>query len=307
MNPLNRRNFLQMGARLAALMGLAGQEAMQGLARAAEKVAGGQVPVVWLQGQSCSGCSVSFLNSDPVGPVSLITQSLDLLFHHTLSAATGHLAAQSLEQALTVPGLVLIVEGSVPVGTPTACLFAGIPFADQLRKAASRAFAVIAVGTCASSGGIPAAENNPTGAVSVTEFFKRNGIKTPLINIPGCPVHPDWLVGTVVHTVAFGLPELDASHRPRAFFKKLIHDQCPRFADYERERFAKSFGDEGCYFHLGCAGPITHADCELRLWNSGTNSCINAGAPCIGCAREDFAARADFPCFTLNHSSSRSS
>ena len=63
-----------------------------------------------------------------------------------------------------------------------------------------------------------------------------------------------------------------------------MHDECPRFADYEREKFARKFGDEGCLFKLGCQGPLTLADCNLRQWNGGANSCIRAGAPCIGCA-----------------------
>jgi hydrogenase small subunit len=79
-----------------------------------------------------------------------------------------------------------------------------------------------------------------------------------------------------------------------------VHDQCQRFADYERENFAKSFGEEGCLFKLGCQGPLTRADCNLRLWNSGTNACIRAGAPCIGCAAGSFAAKAGFPLLVQN-------
>jgi hydrogenase small subunit len=79
------------------------------------------------------------------------------------------------------------------------------------------------------------------------------------------------------------------------FYKTLVHDQCPRFSDYEREKFARTFGEPGCLFKLGCIGPNTYADCSVRLWNSGTNFCINAGSPCIGCTTEAFARAADFP------------
>ena len=91
------------------------------------------------------------------------------------------------------------------------------------------------------------------------------------------------------------------------FFSRLLHDQCPRFSDYERERFAKTFGEEGCLFRLGCLGPITKSDCNLRHFNGGVNACIRAGAPCIGCSGEEFAAKADLPFVTKNRAASKES
>jgi hydrogenase small subunit len=169
-------------------------------------------------------------------------------------------------------------------------------------RAAAKAQAIIAQGTCAAFGGIPAAEGNPTGAMSVVSFLKKEGITKPIISLPGCPPHPDWLVGTLVHVLKFGMPALDAEGRPKMFYSKLVHDQCPRFADYERENFAKTFSDDGCLFKLGCLGPNTHADCTLRNWNSGVNSCIKAGAPCIGCTAKEFASRTTFPFFRKSES-----
>lgn len=172
------------------------------------------------------------------------------------------------------------------------------PLGEILLSAARKAKAVVATGTCATFGGIPAAENNPTGAISVPEFLKNNGIAKPTILLPGCPSHPDWMVGTLLYVHKFGIPPLDESGRPKMFFSRILHDKCPRFSDYERENFAERYGDEGCLFKLGCLGPITHADCTTRGWNSATNNCINAGAPCIGCAGPNFAIRADFPFYT---------
>ena len=74
--------------------------------------------------------------------------------------------------------------------------------------------AALAVGQCATYGGIPAAKPDPTGSKGVMEFFKDNGIKTPVINIPGCAPHPDWMVGTIAHALMFGIPELDGDGRP---------------------------------------------------------------------------------------------
>ncbi|HID85768.1 MAG TPA: hypothetical protein EYP55_00110, partial [Anaerolineae bacterium] len=53
-------------------------------------------------------------------------------------------------------------------------------------------------------------------------------------------------------------------------------------------KFAQKFGDEGCLYELGCKGPVTYADCPLRLWNNGTNWCIGNGAPCMGCVESGF-------------------
>jgi len=291
---MNRREFLKTSAKLAALMGLS-SSAIPQVARALEQLSGGAAPVLWLQGQSCSGCSVSLLNTTNPGPASLVTQHISLQFHTNLSTATGHTAMDVINKCIDKGDFILAVEGSIPAAMPEACVVGHEKMTDQVVRAAKAASAVIAVGSCASFGGIPAAESNPTGAMEVLEYLKQNGVNKPGIRLPGCPAHPDWVVGTLVHVLAFGLPELDAYARPTQFYGRLIHDQCPRFPDYERERFADSFADEGCLFKLGCMGANTHADCTTRMWNGGVNSCIHAGAPCIGCAGEGFARQASVP------------
>jgi hydrogenase small subunit len=297
MNSLSRRSFLELSAKLCAVMGL-GAGAIPRLAEAAEELAAGNAPVLWLQGQSCSGCSISLLDAEAISPVQLLTHYISLTFHQTLSATTGYQAVDTVNKIIAASGYILVVEGAVPAGMPKACVFGGEPFGEQLLRAAKAARAVVAVGSCASFGGIPGAENNPTGAISAAQYLKNQGVSTPAILIPGCPCHPDWLLGTLAHVLKLGIPPLDALGRPKAFFSRLMHDQCPRFPDYERERFAKTFGEEGCLFKLGCLGPITHTDCALRQWNSGVNSCIRAGAPCIGCGGELFAAKASLPFIT---------
>jgi hydrogenase small subunit len=297
MNNLNRRSFLELSAKLCAVMGLSAS-AIPRLAAAAEELASGNAPVLWLQGQCCSGCSVALLDAESISPVKLITQYINLSFHQTLSTATGEQAVDTVNKMIAAGGYILIAEGAVPAGMPKACTFGGEAFGTQLLRAAKAAKAVIAVGTCAAFGGIPAAENNPTGAVSVVQYLKDQGVNTPAISIPGCPCHPDWLLGTVTYVLKMGLPPVDSMGRPKAFFSRLIHDRCERFGDYEREKFARTFGDEGCLFKLGCLGPITHTDCAVRSWNGGVNSCIRAGAPCIGCGGEQFAAKASLPFIT---------
>jgi hydrogenase small subunit len=286
---LSRRDILKIGVNLAAVMGMSALAPQ--IAEAVEALAAGNVPVLWLQAQSCSGCSVSTLNSDKPGPAQILTQLISLRFNATLSAATGHQAVEVINKTIEEGGFYLVVEGAIPTGMPEACVVGDEPVTRQIQRAASKCKAIVALGTCAVFGGIPAAENNPTGAVRLSAFLASQKIDKPTISIPGCPPHPDWLVGTLAHLVKFGLPALDKEGRPLMFFSRVIHDQCPRFADYERERFAKTFSDNGCLFQLGCLGPNTKADCTLRSWNSGVNSCIRAGAPCVGCASELFAAK----------------
>jgi hydrogenase small subunit len=194
-----------------------------------EKLAVARPPVLWLQAQSCTGCSVSLLNTHSPTVPQLLTDYIRLLFHPNLGAATGGVAVDALNKAIEQGGYYLVVEGSVPRAMPSACLIGGEPAYRVIERAAVRAAAAVAVGTCAAYGGVPAAEGNPTGAVSAASFLKRRGPDLPVISLPGCPTHPDWFVGTLVHAVEFGIPELDAQGRPVMYFGKTIHEQCPRF------------------------------------------------------------------------------
>jgi hydrogenase small subunit len=144
--------------------------------------------------------------------------------------------------------------------------------------------ATLAVGSCAAFGGIPAANNSVTQAKSFAEVMP----KATVINIPGCPAHPDWVVGTIAHVLLFGIPELDDDKRPKLFFGKTVHSNCERRGYFEEGVFAKEFGDEGCLFELGCKGVETCCDAPIRSWNNRTNWCIQSGAPCIGCTSPSF-------------------
>ena len=293
MADITRRKFFELSAKLAAVMGL-GSSVLPGIADALEKLSTGNAPVLWLQGQSCSGCSVSLLNSEEPGPAQILTGYISLLFHSCISAATGGVGTEIINKSIEQGKYILVVEGSVPAGMPEACVVGEETFTKQLSRAAKKADAVVALGSCASFGGIPAAENNPTGAISVPQHLKNEGAAAPVILLPGCPAHPDWLVGTLVHVLKYGIPPLDNKGRPQMFYSRILHDQCPRFADYERENFAKTFSDDGCLFKLGCLGPNTHADCTVRYWNGGVNTCVRAGAPCIACASEQFPGKTSF-------------
>ncbi len=267
-----------------------------------------EIPVVWLQGAACSGCAVSVLNafSPTAGP--LLLKELTPGKHVSVRVLATIMAGQG-EQVIEVlkdtairdkGGYLFVMEGSIQLGDPMFATFGEeggreTPIHDMAADLATDAAAVIGLGTCASFGGIPAGEGNLTGATSIGALLAERGIDVPVINVPGCPPHPDWLVGTLVAVSLYGLeaivPTLDELSRPAMFFGKCVHETCPRRADFDAGRFARNFGEPGCMYHLGCKGPVTYADCPTRMWNTGTNWCVGAGSPCHGCVEPDFPDR----------------
>jgi hydrogenase small subunit len=267
-----------------------------------------EIPLVWLQGSACSGCVVSLLNSFAPGAGSVLLRELtpgkhvSVRFLMTAMAGQGQQVIDVLtdETIAREGGHILVLEGSVPIGHEIFCTLGEakgreVPLSERFADLARGALAVVAVGTCSSFGGIPAGAPNPTGAVSAGELLRREGIDVPLVNIPGCPPHPDWMVGSLMAVAMYGLDavaaQLDELNRPKMYYGKLIHETCPRRADFDAGRFAKKFGDPGCLYELGCKGPVTYADCPTRMWNSGTNWCVGAGSPCHGCVEPGFPDR----------------
>lgn len=292
---IDRREFLKMAACLSASFGISN---FPGIVNAAlKKIDPATAPrLIYLQGQSCTGCSISLLQAESPNAVSMVTQYSKLSFHADLSASSGKQALDLIEDYISgnAGEYFLAVEGAIPWAMPEACVIGDKPFADYLTAAAKTMNGVVAVGTCAVHGGVPAAEGNLTDAVSLKEFYKRKGINPLLIDIPGCPVHPDWVWKTIVHLAQVGLPEL-INGRPKLFFQRKVHELCPRYHDFQQEIFAEKLGDKGCLFKLGCLGPDTYADCPTRWWNGGQTWCIDANAPCIGCASPQFASKKKFP------------
>ncbi|MFH1957816.1 MAG: hydrogenase small subunit [bacterium] len=242
------------------------------------------VNVIWYQGAGCSGCSVSVLNSVSPDIKEILLadlapgKSINLLFQPTVMAAGGELAAKVLEDAPKKPGYVLILEGALPKGE----------ISEKFCRLVPDSMAVIALGSCAAFGNIPKAAPNPSGAFSAGDCLKENKIDKPLINISGCPPHPDWFAGTVFHILFKGIPELDELNRPKLFYERLVHENCERRPYFDKGKFAKNFTEEGCLFELGCKGPYTNADCPVRSWNNHINWCVQNGHPCIGCTEPEF-------------------
>jgi len=267
-----------------------------------------EIPLVWLQGSACSGCVVSLLNSFAPSASSVVLRELvpgkhvSVRFLATAMAGQGQQVIDVLtdEAVADKGGYLLVMEGSIPLGGEMFCTLGEadgreVPLSERASELARGALAVVAVGTCAAFGGIPAGRPNPAGAVSVGELLEREGIDVPLINIPGCPPHPDWMVGSLMAVAMYGLEAvaagLDELSRPKMYYGKCIHETCPRRADFDAGRFARNFGEPGCLYELGCKGPVTYADCPTRMWNSGTNWCVGAGSPCHGCVEPGFPDR----------------
>jgi len=303
MSDITRRDFLKMAGILATAAGLSSIQT-QAMAKGLEKIATGNVKVVWIEGLSCSGCSVSLLNTESPGPVDLLTKYISLVYHATIGAAQGDNAVGVLEKAVETGDFILVVEGAIPATMPEACTIGGRSINYWIENLASSARGVVAVGTCAAFGGIPAAEGNPTGATSVKHFLKSKGIDSKgfLVNCPSCPAHPESMVGTLAWMANKGYPKVDPEMlTPTMFYGRSTHDNCPRFHDYTKHIFAEKFGEsEGCLFKLGCLGPQTFTECPNRQWNGGVNWCVRGGAPCIGCSSPDFARHKDFPFYRKN-------
>jgi hydrogenase small subunit len=287
---LPRRKFLQLIGGSAAAVGLSNLWLPKIVQAILENP--NNPPVIWLQAQGCTGCAVSTLNTAYPDIAKVLTEIISLEFHPTVMASAGDQAIKILEEALQNQSgkFILVVEGSVPTQASGAYCTVGekegnpVTALDWVTKLGNASKAILNVGTCSAFGGIPAGTPNPTGAKAVSEILPG---KT-MVNIPGCPPHPDWIIGTIAHVLLYGLPELDEKLRPVVFFKGLIHENCERRAYFEEGKFAPDYGEEGCLFQLGCKGPISHCDVSVRGWNSGVNWCCRSGGPCIGCTEPTY-------------------
>jgi hydrogenase small subunit len=172
-----------------------------------------------------------------------------------------------------------------------------IPLNAWLDRLASKAAAVVAIGTCATYGGIPAMKNNPTGAMGVPDYLGwkwKSKAGLPVICIPGCPAQPDNMTEMLLYLVLHlgGLapaPELDDQLRPVSLFGRTVHESCNRAAFYEHGNFATEYGsDHRCLVKLGCKGPVVKCNVPLRGWVNGIGGCPNVGGICMACTMPGF-------------------
>ncbi len=309
---LTRRDFIKASSAVAAAIGTGALRSPD-----AQAVVGG-TPVVWLQAQACTGCSVSLLNSISIMPVDqLLTATLDVKYHPNVMAAAGDPASGAAKAARSKGGYVLVVEGAIPTAANGLCctVWTSTTALKAVQDFAANALVCVAVGTCSSFGGMSAGKPNPTKAMSLSRVLGGR----PVINLPGCPAHPDWVVGSIAYILKYGkAPALDTFGRPTLFYGARMHDQCPHLASFN-SLFARrlshtggrscftchsandheipgphALSDGGCLYAFGCKGLVTKCDCPTRKWNAsaqggvGVNWCVGAKSPCIGCTEPGF-------------------
>jgi hydrogenase small subunit len=292
---VSRRSFLQLCGMLmaSAPVGLA-LTSKNSVMQIAEVIGKAKRPsVIWLHFQDCTGCTETLLRTSAPDVAHLILDMISLDYHETLMAASGAQAEAALRSAIAdnAGKYVLVVEGAIPTRDDGVYMeMGGRPAVQVVREVAAQAAAVIAIGSCASWGGVPSADPNPTGAVGVDSVVSGK----PIVNLPGCPPNPYNMPAVVLEYVTMGkLPQLDEFSRPKFAYDRVIHENCPRRAHFDAGRFAAAFGDEGhrkgwCLYKMGCKGPAATFNCPVAQWNDHTSWPIRAGHGCIACASPRF-------------------
>ena len=291
---VTRRSFMKLCGAIAVAAGLSElaaprvAQALEGSVIGATK--GNLYPVIWIEGASCTGCTESFAQVESPDPASVVLELISLNYSETLSAAAGHSMEEAKAQPIKAGNSLLVYEGAVLERWEGQALrVADKPGTEHLLEAAANANAVVALGSCAVNGGWMGAHPNSAGALGVQQFLEKNGIDKPVVNVPGCPANPEWLVSVLVDVVMMGkLPDLNAENKPAGIFNQTIHDNCERRGHFENGEFVYEFGSKEealgyCLYPLGCRGPQTKANCGVTLWNNRRSWCVQAGTPCIGC------------------------
>ena len=279
-----------------------------------------EVHAFWLAGMSCDGCSIAAVGAQQPSVEQLVSGAIPglpkvLLHHPVLAVESGEAFITpyrlAREGKLGAP-YVVIYEGSV-ADERIAAHHGGywsawgadhaadgstrpIPTAQWLHDLAPGAAAVIAIGTCATWGGVPAAAGNVTGSMGVMDFLGKDFLSAlglPVINIPGCSPIGDNFTETVAAVLMFltgvgPLPAFDSLGRPAWMFTETVHRGCVRGGYYEEGTFAKNYGDPECLVELGCWGPVVQCNMVSRGAIGSMGGCMNTGGICIGCTMPGF-------------------
>lgn len=288
---ISRRELLLFSAGVAGTFGLPASAASQ---IAAALTRAKKPTLVWLEFQDCCGNTESFLRSSAPSVGEVVLDLLSVDYHETIMAAAGFQAEDALHGVMkdSAGQFIAVVEGSIPTGAGGAyCTIGGRSALEIARDVCGKAAATIAVGTCATYGGLPAASPNPTGALGVADAVP--GVKN-LINLSACPINAANLGALLTYYLTYKRwPPLDGFRRPLFAYGKTIHDNCERRAHFDAGQYVEIWGDDAhragaCLYKMGCKGPVTYQNCPTIRWNDGTNWPIGCGHPCIGCAEPDF-------------------
>jgi hydrogenase small subunit len=274
------------------------------------------VHVVWMtSGLGCDGDSVALTSATSPRLEELLRGAMPgmpplVLYNPLLAYETGADFVQSWydAEAGKLEPFLLVLEGSVPNeeinGDGHWAGFGVDPESGQpittcswIDRLAPRAAVVMAVGTCAAYGGIPAMKNNPTGAMGLRDYLGHDFVSRlgyPIVNLPGCPVQPDNITETLMYLVlqlAGMTPEIDLDDqgRPRWLFERTVHEGCDRAGLAEQGEFAERPGEsQGCLVKIGCRGPVVKCNVPVRGWVNGLGGCPNVGGICMACTSPGF-------------------
>ncbi|MFK2821397.1 Ni/Fe hydrogenase [Arcobacter sp. YIC-80] len=240
--------------------------------------------IVWFQAITCNGNTHSLLSANS-SRLELFLNSFNLIYHPSLTID------MSLDDVLSLENIdFLLVEGAISSDDKYYSINKSST-KQILENLSSKAKYIISVGSCASYGGVHKKfekDNSILGVENIINKIKYKNLKHEIVNLTGCPVHPEWILQTLFTLNNFEKITLDSEKRPIELYSNLAHHGCTR-NEYFEWKVEGSFGQkEGCLFYdQGCRGPMTHSSCNKILWND-VSSKTRAGMPCIGCTEKDF-------------------
>ena len=241
--------------------------------------------VVWFQAITCNGNTHSLLSANS-SRLELFFDSFNLIYHPSLTIE------KTLDDILNLNEQIdfLLIEGAITSNEKFFSISNDSTF-NLLNKLALKSKYIIAVGSCASNGGIHAKFTQNNDIKGINDSIDKetiNKLEHSIVNLTGCPVHPEWILQTLFSLRDYGKMNLDEEKRPKELYSTLAHHGCTR-NEYFEWKVEGSFGaKEGCLFYdQGCRGPMTHSSCNKILWND-ISSKTRVGMPCIGCTESDF-------------------
>ncbi len=241
--------------------------------------------IVWFSAITCNGNTHSLLSANS-NRFELLLNSFDFIYHPSLTID------KSLEDILNQKEKIdfLLIEGSISSNKDFFILGEDSTF-NHFNKLASKSNYIIAVGSCASYGGIHKKFTQNSDICGINQVINKDileNLKHEIVNLTGCPVHPEWILQTLFTLKTYGKIAIDEIGRPKELYSTLAHHGCTR-NEYFEWKVEGDFGQkEGCLFYdQGCRGPMTHSSCNKILWND-INSKTRVGMPCIGCTEVDF-------------------
>jgi len=274
-----------------------------------------KIYLIWMVGGSCDGCTVAVSGATHPRVEHLLSGIIPglprvELIHTVVSVEVGPEWTHNLFMAergeLDAPYLICW-EGSIMDESiagegywmglgedpQTGRQITSLEWLDRLSPGAA---AVVAVGTCATWGGIPAAKGNVTNSMGVMDYLGkdyRSAFGVPVVNVPGCSPIGDNVLETAAAVCLFlnglaPLPEFDELGRPAWLFGETVHRHCPRAGYYEEGVFAVEYGDKECLVELGCWGPVVQCNIAERGMVDGHGGCMQMGGICIGCTMPGF-------------------